>query len=391
VHNLKPRILLIHAEMRSYRIRLFDTLSKEYDTTFLFMAGRNWAAQFPESQQWKYKNLKPYPMIGYSKNFSPGLAYELVKRRCAYDVIISSELASFATHISFIVAKILRKKFIIWAEDWVWSRNIWFRIALPYVRYIVRHANACIIAGTKSRDFFISLGVQPTKLFAAPHCAVDFSKVDVDFQKLNKLKQGANPHNKIVISYLSRVVRYKALDLLIRVFARLERERDDVLLLILGDGSFAPECKKLMQDLKVKNFFWPQYATPSGVRQDPLSQYEIAYYYHLSDIFVLPGRFMPNENVPCESWGIAIVEALSLGIPTISTTSVAAAHDLLDQSYLAEEGNEESLLSKLRLVLSCSLEDIGERQRQKLHSTATYQKMLEGFQGAISLSMNDIA
>ncbi len=384
MENKKPQIILIHPETRSYRVPIFTMLSKAYDTTFLFMEGKRHSSQFPESKQWKYKDLTQYPMIGYSSDFSLGLIKELLKCRKAYHIIISSGLASFATHISFLIAKILGKKFIVWAEDWVWPKNILARLALPYIRFIVHHADACIVAGTKARDFFLTLGVKPEKIFIAPNCARDISTIPVDHAKLNTLRTHINPAGKTIISYLGRIVRYKALNTLIEAFAKLEQERDDVLLLITGDGPFAFECKNLIDNLHLKNFYWPQYEKLSGTKeQEPMPQSEFLYYYYVTSIFVLPGRFIWKNNVPCESWGFTIHEALSLAIPTISTTSVAAAWDLLNEEYIAEEGSVSSLLERLKYLLTLPLKETGQKQRAKLYSTITYQKMFDGFNRAI--------
>lgn len=379
-----PHILFIHSDVRSYRVPIFQMLHDQYPTQFVFMYGGGLAKQFYESTKWNYTNLKQYPMVGYSSDFSPRLIRELIKRRNAYDIIISSGLASFATHASFLIAKILRKKFIVWAEDWVWSHAFVARIALPYIRFIVRHADACIAAGTKTRDFFIALGVKPEKVFVAPNCALDLNTVPIDSQKLEEMRQNINPRHKIVISYLGRIVRYKALDTLIEAFAQLEKERDDVLLLIVGDGPFAPYCKELIDKLRIKNFYWPQYANLTATKAvEAIPPQEFWYYYRISDIFVLPGRFIWDDNVPCESWGFTINEALSLGILTISTTSVAAAHDLLDKEQISKEGSMSSLLERLKYLLTLPLQEVGQRQRETLYSTITYQKMFNGFNQAI--------
>ena len=65
------------------------------------MYGGGWSKQHPESKKWKYHDMRPLPMVGYAGDFSPGIVTQLFK---PYDVIITSGLASFATHISFIIA-----------------------------------------------------------------------------------------------------------------------------------------------------------------------------------------------------------------------------------------------------------------------------------------------
>ncbi|GEM_PF-625956 len=390
VPNPTPRILLIHSDVRSYRVPIFQMLHDQYPTQFVFMYGGGLAKQFHESSQWNYINLKQCPMVGYSSDFSPGLIKLLFKRMRSYDIIISSGLASFATHVSFLVAKILKKKFIVWSEDWVWPHVFVARIALPYIRFIVRHADACIAAGTKTRDFFLSLGVKPEKIFIAPNCALDLNQLPLNEKNLTALQHDINPNQKIIISYLGRIVRYKALDTLIEAFAKLEQERDDVLLLIAGDGPFAHECKALINKLNLKNFYWPQYNKLTGTKAiEPIFPLLLWQFLRISDIVALPGRFILNDHVPCESWGLILNEALSLGKPIVSTTSVAAAYDLIQNDkngYQVKDDDPKALLNVLEKMTAqrAQLKHMGELSRAHFHTRFQYPSMYEGFRVAIT-------
>ena len=385
-----PRILLIHSDVRSYRVPIFQMLHEQYSAQFVFMYGGGLAKQFHESAQWNYINLKQYPMVGYSSDFSPGLIKLLFKIKNSYDVIISSGLSTFATHASFLIAKMLRKKFIVWAEDWVWPKNMLSRIALPYVKIIGRNAAACIAAGTKTHDFFVSLGARPEKIFMAPNCALDLSIIPIDQEKLNTLRQKINPENKIVISYLGRIVRYKALDTLINAFAKLEKENTSALLLIVGDGPFAPVCAKLLQSLHIKNFYWPQYAKLTGTKEiEPIPPSLLWQFLRISDVVVLPGRFILKDHVPCESWGLILNEALSLGKPIVSTTSVAAAYDLIQNDkngYQIENDNPEALFTALKKMASdkVRLKKMSEFSRAHFYTHFQYSLMFEGFKKALT-------
>lgn len=394
VSQHQPRILFIHSEVRSYRVPIFDMIRKYYPTKFIFTHGTGFAKEFSETKDWQYQYLKSQAMLFYSSDFSFGLIGKLFQKRRDYDLLISSELASFATHIAFLLAKILRKKFIVWSEDWVWPKIFSFQLALPYVKYIVRHADACIVSGKKAREFFLSLGVPREKIYIAPNCAMTLKNKPLDHKSFEEFRVRVNPHNKKVISYLGRVVRYKALDTLIHAFAELERKRDDVRLVIAGDGPFAPECHSLIQELKIKNFYWAQHHNLGKTREvEPIPYEELFYYYRLSDIFVLPGRYLPQENVPSESWGFTLNEALSLGIPCISTDSVAAAHDLIqngENGYRVKAGDVQALTEALEKILNSPLllESNIQKRQEKFEFSSHYRKMFSGFQDAItSLSL----
>lgn len=388
----KPKIVLIHSETRSYRVPLFTELSKRYDITFLFMEGKRRSTTFPESRQWKYKDLRPYPMWGYSSDFSPGLIRELIRRRKTYDYIISSSLGDFATHVAFPLSKLLRKKFILWSEDWRWSRHALAAVAFPYVKRIARGSHACIAAGTKTKEFFLQLGVKPDRIFVAPNCAPDVTPL-IDVTHLTTLRDTINPQHRTVISYIGRIVSYKALDTLIHAFHQLEQTHHDILLLIVGDGPFAPECARLIETLGASHIYWPQMAHLSaGREQEIIPHRELLHYLALTDIFVLPGRFRMYDHVVSESWGFILNEALSLGKPIISTTSVAAAYDLIAQGengYRVRENDPSALIEAMGRMLNdpVARATMGLRSRWMFEEKFKYPNMLQGFQAAIESSI----
>ena len=354
------------------------------------MYGKGLAKNFRESTKWNYTDLKQYPMVGYSSDFSPGLITELIRRQYSYDIILSSGLATFATHISFPIAKLLKKKFIIWSEDWMWSKSVIARMVLPYVRTMVQRADACIAAGKNAKELFLHMGAKPERVFVAPNCALDVAKMHMDNKKLEDFQNTVNPTKKIVISYLGRVVSYKALDTLIDAFSELEKKARNVLLLIVGDGPFAPACARLIQKKNITNFYWPQYNHLTAAQEyESIPHDELMYYAWLSDILVLPGRFKMQDHVTCESWGLILNEAISLGKPIISTNSVAAAYDLIENDkngYRIPEDSSEALADGLEKLVKnpAGRKAMGIRSREIFETRFQYPNMMQGFQNAIN-------
>ena len=109
----KISLLLIHPKARPYRLSLFEALNKKYKTFFLFTHGQKEINPPEEYKGWNYKILKTLPFPGYKGAVNPGLIWELIKRRRQYDVILASDIASFPAHISFIISRILRKKYLV--------------------------------------------------------------------------------------------------------------------------------------------------------------------------------------------------------------------------------------------------------------------------------------
>lgn len=119
--------------------------------------------------------------------------------------------------------------------------------------------------------------------------------------------------SKRVALFLSRIDRKKGLDLLIPAFAGVLREIPDAALVIAGDGdaaltqSLRERCHALGIE---KSVYWP------GFLSGPAKAAALAD----ADVFVLPSY--------SENFGIAVVEAMALGVPVILTDQVGICREV---------------------------------------------------------------
>jgi len=165
----------------------------------------------------------------------------------------------------------------------------------------------------------------------------------------------------------------KGLDILIKAFDCLRRERNDISLLIVGDGPFAPYCRELCRSLETENITFAGSVAPADRGQ----------FFEQADVFVLPSRFIGNFY---EGWGLVINEALSMGLPVITTTAVGAAYDLVvngHNGFVVQEGSVSDLLKAMQNILAADLELMGENSRKMFENKNNFKKMAEGFSRAI--------
>lgn len=102
---------------------------------------------------------------------------------------------------------------------------------------------------------------------------------------------------RFVVGTASHFIRIKRIDLLIRAFARFSNGRNTVLMLV-GDGPLEPDLKRLCESLGISG---------ATIFTGPKSDAVIC--QRLMDVCVFPSGF--------ESFGLAAMETLSLGKPTI--------------------------------------------------------------------------
>lgn len=359
---------------------------------YVFTDNAGWREQFPEMERWQYRELRTRPWFGYRADFALGLIPLLWTMRKRYDVILASGLASFSTHSAFLFAMMFKKRFIIWSEDWMWSKRLLARMVLPYVRFLVRHAHAHVVAGTKARQFLLSLGVSSGTIFVAP-TAASLPK-DIESSDTEATRQQYGLRGKLVFVYVGRVVAYKGLDLLIRAFGQVVAQFPNAALLIAGDGPFAPQCKQLLKELHLPNVVWPHETTKDTTASlEPVTRSSALRFMRAGDVFVLPGRFRWHDAVPSESWGLTMNEASALSKPLLASSSVAAAFDLIKEGvngFRVHENDSAALAAAMRFFLEHpeAVTAFGKASHSLVTTRCSYEKMCEGFVRAITSTVS---
>jgi len=171
-------------------------------------------------------------------------------------------------------------------------------------------------------------------------------------------------------------VRLKGADYLIRAFSKLEKERDDVELLMVGDGDFRGDLQRLAEQLEVKNIAFLG-ACPERDRY---------YYYTECYAFVLPSVWSPDH---CESWGLTLNEAMQFGKPVISTDAVGGAFDLIRDGvsgFVVKNADAQSLYQALKRMVDdpALARTMGARSQKIIRESFTYERAASGIKQAIT-------
>ena len=329
------KIVFTHEALRNYRLELFESLAKNYNIKFFFFDPEWWNNTDVNLSKFRGR-YEIIPSIKF--RISPLLFFKLKTQNP--DIIIASTFHCFSTYVDFFYAKLFRKKLIIITEEWGEKRTLFENILSKIAKFIVCKSDAVIAFSTQASKYALKLGAK--KIFVGLNYSIDLSKVDYNeefYQQLKKKYVG-----KKIILYLSRIVRYKGLDVLIKAFSQLQKKHPNYWLIIGGEGDFRGYCEKLSQQLNLQNIEF----------LGRVPQKELVLYFKLCDLYVLPSRFVRDFRSPNEAWGIVIGEALSLGKPVISTTAVAAAYDLIQNGkngFQVRENDAKALAIAIEKIL----------------------------------------
>jgi glycosyltransferase involved in cell wall biosynthesis len=253
------------------------------------------------------------------------------------------------------------------------------RAGLPLLRRLLLRIlygqfAAITYVGAANRDYFRALGVPDTRLFFAPHSvnAAHFDPADpAPRAAADRLRDELGLAGKRVVLFAGKFSTAKQPVELLQAFQRVATP-DDALIFV-GDGAE----KTRLQELAA--------GQPSTcVRFLPFAnQSEMPARYLLADIFVLPSRGH------YETWGLAVNEAMHLGVPCLVSDRVGCQRDLVtpgETGWVFSATEPDSLSGALAAALRTPPDELRRLGRNALATAGryTYQQTSDGLLAALA-------
>jgi phosphatidyl-myo-inositol dimannoside synthase len=123
-----------------------------------------------------------------------------------------------------------------------------------------------------------------------------------------------------VVVCVSRMVRRKGQDTLIRAWPQVRAEVSDAVLLLVGDGPDAGDLRRLARRVGVSD---------AVLFTGPVPWPELPAYYDAGDVFAMPCRTR-RAGLDVEGLGLVYLEASATGLPVIGGDSGGAPDAILD-------------------------------------------------------------
>lgn len=359
-----------------YRVRTFEILAGYHEVEYYFFSAADDWYWLPEhgvhAGNFRHDYLPGF-RIGKTR-FTPTLPLKLWRGR--YDVYIKSINGRFALPVTYLVARLRGKPFILWTGVWARLDTPVHRLVFPLTRYIYRHADTVVVYGEHVKRYLMTEGVAEHKIVVAPHAidndayarAVPPAETDALRRSLN-----IDPDAKVVL-FIGRFEEHKGLDVLVDAFASLDRH--DAVLVLAGAGSQRPAIERLARERGVADRVrFPGYVPPP----------ETVAYYALAWVYVLPSVTTPVFKEP---WGLVVNEAFNQGVPVIASDSVGAAAGGLIQhgvnGFIVPEGDRASLARAIATVLDDpQLRQAMSANARRIIAGWDNEEMVRGFRHAI--------
>lgn len=183
------------------------------------------------------------------------------------------------------------------------------------LRRIYAGFSAITYVGAANRDYFQAFGVPEAKLHFAPHCvdADRFVRNAAVLAAATRLRDELDLGGRKVVLFAGKLLPDKQPVALLDAFLQLAPA--DAALVFVGEGPERPVLER-------------HAAQHPGcvVRFLPFAnQSEMPARYALADLFVLPSRGL------YETWGLAVNEAMHLGVPCLVSDRVGCQRDLVTE------------------------------------------------------------
>jgi glycosyltransferase involved in cell wall biosynthesis len=255
----------------------------------------------------------------------------------AADLVLAISEVGLSLPFGYLLARLSRRPFVVYTQSIVehaQSVNL-SRRQLPLWRFCLAHADAVLCVSPVVARSATRLGVQPARVTVVP------TGLDVDATRRLGLPGGGRRLSGAAANSLvacGELYPHKGYDLLLRAVASVRATGRRVRVTLIGQGRERPALERLAQELGVADA-----VTFSGQVPNPLPEIARA------------GAFVHCARV--EAVGLALLEAMALGVPTIAADCAAGGPRLvLDEGRLGRLVEPDSV-SALAEAICAHLDD----------------------------------
>lgn len=243
-----------------------------------------------------------------------------------YDTIV---LGGYSTYTEMITISYLKKNnipFILSTDGgFIKKDNV---IKKSIKKHYISSASKWLTTGKKATEYFLYYGAEKEKCFTYPFTSImkeDIITEPISASEKIKIREELGVKEDKILLSVGQFIHRKGYDVLLKAMNNVD---NSVGLYIVG-GKPTQEYIALRKNNKRIHFV------------DFKSKDALAKYYKAADIFILPTR----EDI----WGLVVNEAMSYGLPVITTDRCNAGIELIDSNcgMLVSDVENPDLYSKI--------------------------------------------
>ena len=329
-----------------YRVEFFNQLCEKNEVTVLF--DKLGERKEKRNKQWYKDNKYKFRIINIPK-FGFFKLNEVLKEK--YDIIIIGTYATLNGAFLNILLRMKKIKFFINADGgFVPEKESLLSKKLKH--HFLSTADYYLSTGEETNKYLTYYGANEKNIYTYPFTSLlekDILKEPISYEQKMKLRKDNKYDYERVFVSVGRFIKIKGYDLFLEAI-KGEKFKNTAFL-IIGGGEEKENLQNYIKDNNIKNVFLIDFC----------SKEKVLNYYKMSDVF-----FFPSKG---DVWGLVINEAMSCGLPIISSNSVIAAKELVEKEYLYDCNDIKSLTKLIRTMNDTSNEklyEIGKKNIEKI-------------------------
>lgn len=331
----RKKILWLTNIPSPYRVNFFNELGKLINLTVLFE--RSSSSERDESwKKYKFNHFNGIILkglnIGVDSSFNPLIIFKIKRKNNDY-IFISNY--SSPTGLIAVLYMILRKINYIIETDGGFAKN-GKGLKEKIKKLIISNAYLCFSTSAEGDKYYKSYGAKKENIVRYPFTSLyknDILESIASKEEKQELKKELGIKEEKIILSIGRFVHHKGFDILLKACKNI---KDNVGIYIIG-GNIIEEYKMIIDEYKIKNVHFINF----------LNKNELDKYYKCADIFVLATR----EDI----WGLVINEAMSKGLPVITTNRCIAGLELIENDkngYIVNNEDIEELERRIKTLIN---------------------------------------
>lgn len=326
------KILILHNEVKPFRLPLFQYLDKNFDTRFYILRKNTKTSHCMDNVVYgryfrvpKMQDLEiPLDLWSYLCKEKP-------------DIIISTDLGYAITYIGFIYSQIYNVKFCLWNEQWHHVKHPRRYVTRWLEKYICKKSDLIFAFGNKHAKYAMSLGATPDTIDIVPNAVPDINKLEEE--KLDIPELDSDSIFKIVCP--ARLIKVKGHVSLIHAMSLVVKKLPMAKLFIVGSGPDYKELTKLVLKLNLEKHVY--------ISGESYNEYERNYLLSKADLVVLAS--IDHRYVRAlEAWGLIVNEAMQYRKKIIVSDATGVAGELIvhnETGLVFENNNSYDICEKI--------------------------------------------
>lgn len=326
------KILFITNIPAPYRIDFYNELGKHYDVTVIFEAKRAPGITF----NWKEDEIHNFNAIflkegNINEKKVDWSIFKYLNNTNADEIIVTNY--AYATEMMALLYIKLKKKPYYYEIDGAMVNYNESSLKRLIKKFFISGAKGYFSPSKVSDNYIKFYAGDQSNIFRYHFTSINQKEQVNILPTLNEkiiLRNKLNISEEKIIIAIGQFIPRKGFDILLKAAKYIDKSAG---IYIIG-GKPTKEYIKLKEDMNLQNVHFEGFKT-----KEQLSEY-----FKAADIFVHPTR----EDI----WGLVINEAISYGLPVITTNKCVAGVELLNPEAIIEADNITQLSDKINMFLN---------------------------------------